>query len=406
MSFRDSLRRVRLSDGRELIGASFRGISFLVESVERSGGRRAVVHEFPLRDDPFVEDMGRKARSFRVEGYVLGDSYLADRDNLLDAIERNGVGQLQLPYYDLKRAFCTSYSVRETKTEGGMAIFSLEFAEAPNQVPVPTAAVDAPAQVAVKADEAVTATKAELEKKYNIIGLPSFALGSAEKALASATKALGAALAPIIRGKQELADLTGRLALITAQTSSLVRTPVKVLTAFGAAIAGLGDTIEAAPRDVMNALVESYGFIAGGEVLPATATRKREIANQTALVSALRRMLAIEAARFLALAEFVSIQDAIDVRDQVTDALDQQAGLADDVAYPAIVALRSEVMRAVPGGRVLASIVTHAQNAPIPSIVLAHRLYGSTSKAADIVSRNDVAHPGFCFGTLKVLSDD
>jgi prophage DNA circulation protein len=44
--------------------ASFRGVIFHVETGGKSSGRRTVTHEYPKRDDPYAEDMGRVARHF------------------------------------------------------------------------------------------------------------------------------------------------------------------------------------------------------------------------------------------------------------------------------------------------------------------------------------------------------
>ena len=42
--------------------ASFRGVEFKVDSHSISGGRRVEVHEYPLHDTLYAEDLGRKAR--------------------------------------------------------------------------------------------------------------------------------------------------------------------------------------------------------------------------------------------------------------------------------------------------------------------------------------------------------
>lgn len=39
--------------------ASFRGVAFKVDGDDLQIGRRTVVHEYPGRDTPSVEDMGR-----------------------------------------------------------------------------------------------------------------------------------------------------------------------------------------------------------------------------------------------------------------------------------------------------------------------------------------------------------
>lgn len=406
MTWREDLRRITIA-GKKLIGASFRGKPFFVESGERSGGRRVVVHEFPLRDDPFVEDLGRKARTFRVEGYVLGDDYLAQRDSLLAALEAvDRPGELVHPYYSRSiTAVCVSVSVRETRSEGGIAIFAIEFAEAPAQAPTPVIEVDSVSVVAASADTAIAATKAELVEKYNPSGLPSFALASAETALRSAADGLGAALAPAVGVTQELSAMTAQITLLTTTAASLVRQPTDILDAFRQAIVVLGGTAAAAPGAVLNALTDAYAVNLGPAVSLGTATREREAENQAALVGGLRRVLAIEAARLAPLVPYVSIEEATATRELVAGLLEEQGAGAGDTAYPALVDLRSQVLRAVPGSTVFASVITVTRRVAIPSLLLVYQLYGSVDHEADILARNSIRHPGFVAGELKVLSD-
>ena len=46
----------------DLRPASFRGVSFQVDVASLSAGRRVQVHEYPQRDQPWVEDLGRATR--------------------------------------------------------------------------------------------------------------------------------------------------------------------------------------------------------------------------------------------------------------------------------------------------------------------------------------------------------
>jgi prophage DNA circulation protein len=165
------------------------------------------------------------------------------------------------------------------------------------------------------------------------------------------------------------------------------------------------NTLAAAPRAVMDALVSTYSISLGTPVDATTATRARERANQDALTAALRRVLAIEAARLAPVVPYPSIDDATAARDRVAAILDEQAALAGDDAYPALVDLRSQVLRAVPGGTAFASIVPVTRRVATPSLLLAYQLYGSVDLEEDIIARNRVRHPGFIAGALKVLSD-
>jgi prophage DNA circulation protein len=403
MTWREDLRRVTI-DGKQLVGASFRGVPFLVETVEVSTGRRIVVHEFPLRNDPFVEDLGRRARRFRVDGYVIGDDYLAKKNALLTALEAEGPGELVIPYYDVRRAIGDTVGTRETRADGGMAMFALEFAETPSQAPVPTEEVDSASEVASSADAAVVATKAELAEQYDPAGMPAFALASAETALRNAAAGLGEKLAPVVSRTQEFATLTGQLALITARASSLVREPDDVIDEFRGAITGLVGAILDAPGAVLDALTDAYSVDLGPDAPTTTATRERERANQIALTGALRRVIAIEAARIAPLVPYASIEEATAARDLVAGLLEEQAAGAGDTAYPALVTLRSDVLRAVPGAAEFARVVTVTRRVAIPSLLLTYQIYGSVDREADVIARNGIRNPGFVVGDLKVLS--
>ena len=81
----------------ELTG-SFRGVAFHVERADTQGGRRWLVHEYPRRDRPYTEDMGRRAKEWRLTFFVAGDDYDRERDALIEALDAPGAATLVHPY--------------------------------------------------------------------------------------------------------------------------------------------------------------------------------------------------------------------------------------------------------------------------------------------------------------------
>lgn len=110
--------------------ASFRGVGFYVEVGSRTGGRRAVTHEFPHRDDPQTEDMGRRAKKFGLTAYVLGSSYTLDADALEEALNAAGAGLLVHPTMGEMRVLCEMMNRNERRELGGYAAFDCTFTEA------------------------------------------------------------------------------------------------------------------------------------------------------------------------------------------------------------------------------------------------------------------------------------
>jgi prophage DNA circulation protein len=107
--------------------------------------------------------------------------------------------------------------------------------------------------------------------------------------------------------------------------------------------------------------------------------------------------------------EFDSYDEAVAARDEITDLLDEQADEAADDTYPALMQLRADLVKAVPGeGADLPRLLAYTPPATVPSLVLAHRLYGDVTKELEVVARNKVRHPGFVTGgrELEVVSRD
>lgn len=114
----------------EWIPASYKGVEFFVENASRGSGRRGIEWEFPKRDDPYFEDLGRRARAWSVTGYVLGKDYKNQADSLTRALESKAPGTLQHPTMRTMRVVCVQFMRHERKMVGGYAEFEMQFAEA------------------------------------------------------------------------------------------------------------------------------------------------------------------------------------------------------------------------------------------------------------------------------------
>lgn len=113
--------------------AFFRGATFHVDVSNRAGGRRAVVHTYPKRNDPYTEDMGRAPRAFQITGYCIGPYYLVQRDALIMALEDDGPGTLQVPWPVAGQnieVVAGPYTMSESREKGGFCTFEMEFTEA------------------------------------------------------------------------------------------------------------------------------------------------------------------------------------------------------------------------------------------------------------------------------------
>src|SRR6516164_3657612 len=121
------------------IRATYNGAPFHCEANSRESGRRIVEHEFPKKDLPYAEDMGRHAREFTVRAYCIvyprddddlfRRDYRKPRDALIAALEQEGPGVLQLSTQLPQDVVVTRYRMTEEERFGGYCIFDITFLE-------------------------------------------------------------------------------------------------------------------------------------------------------------------------------------------------------------------------------------------------------------------------------------
>ncbi len=77
--------------------ASFRGVPFLVDGEDLSGGRRLAKHTYAGGEATKPEDMGKAVESFDVTGYLLGDDADLKAKAIQAACSVAGPGMLIMP---------------------------------------------------------------------------------------------------------------------------------------------------------------------------------------------------------------------------------------------------------------------------------------------------------------------
>lgn len=118
MSWRDELRP-----------ASWRGRRFDVWVTDSHFGRRVAVHEYPFRDEPWVEDLGRGIRRLTVIGYLVGDDVAAQQDDMVEAAEQEGAGELVHPTLGLRQVTLVDLATNARHDLGRVIELTFQFLE-------------------------------------------------------------------------------------------------------------------------------------------------------------------------------------------------------------------------------------------------------------------------------------
>lgn len=391
--------------------ASFRDVPFQVESDDLSAGRRVQIFEYPQRDKPFAEDLGRAAREINITGYVVGADYMAGRDALLAALEAPGPGTLVHPWYGSLQVVAKPARVTHSRDEGGMCRFSLVFIEA-GELQFPSATAAPGVKTALAAEKLQDAAVADFAKRFSVDGLPEFV----------ATDAI-AKVSGTLANVQRIAGRVGRILRdpvggILAEIEPLVRTPfylarqIMGLYSLGdgllKTVSGMfGDANAANQRAVAGAIASVSSFpVPVRPVLPVAPVRQQMIDNAAAVNALMRRALLVQAASMVAAMELPVYDDAAALRRDLARALDVESLNADDAMYRVLQDARTAVHQDVGerlDGAARLQFVTPAE--PMPALVLAYDLYEDVARDGEIAARNKIRHPGFVPAEpLKVLS--
>lgn len=384
--------------------AKFRATEFYVESSDFKTGRRGPVHEFPQKAIPWREDMGRKARVWTVEGYVLGEEYLTAKDALITELEKEGPGELVHPYYGTVRVAVGDVTVRETRADGGIARFSIEFLETTPEAPQPAVAINAVSKLTDAAAGATAAVGDDFLSRFN----PGTLMSSVSDALINASAAIKAVLPSLPFDAQTIAALRARVDAFADNVGTLIGAPADLLNELVDLFGDLAGATDSGVPVPPSALLQVYSFDPGVRPPATTDNRAQEQANFDAAHLLVQRLALIQAATLAPLQTFDSYEDAVSSREEITELLDEQAETAADDTFPVMLQLRADLTTAVPGeASDLPRLVPYTPPSQAPSLVLLHRLYGNLDLEADLLARNGVKHPGFIRGgvELEVLSD-
>lgn len=364
----------------QLQPSSFRGVEFLEETDEETGGRRVALHEFPFRDTAFPEDMGAVDGVFNITGFVIGADYIQQKDALLEALNKQGPGTLARRHSGHIKVQMGDVRVIQTNRKGGMATFTMTFYSAGKEV-LPTVSSNTQKIVATKSDAAVEVIQKQFVKSFKTQSLPAWVSEQAQSLvsdLESKLSPLGILNASINEYINLPSNLAGKVISLIASLSSV--TQFSTLFSFG-------DDLLTVPT--------------------TTPSRRQQASNQEAIISLVRSTALIESARQASSDSYDSAQQAIVTRNELADALDEQMQTADDESYIALQDVRvAHINDMTTRAANLKQISSYTPQATLPAVALAHRLYGDALKDSEIIVRNNVKHPGFVSGgePLEVLN--
>lgn len=390
----------------KLLPASFRGVPFKVLTADAEIGRRTEVHEYPKRDKPWVEDLGRATRGFEVEGFVLGDDYVEQAKRLMGALETEGSGSLVHPWLGTMTVTIKDPARLHFDEGLGQATISMSFVES-GELAFPSAGSATQAQSRLAADGLQTSAISDFAKKFSISGFQDFVAGEAKGLISSMVGTLSggtlSGLDAVGYASRAAGALQGIMGLVSGSSSNLGWSIASFL--------GITPYVNAVTQwsSLINSLVgasSSRSFSNPSTPIIYTPSRQQAYTNDVAIKSLTRQSLLVQAVGASSLMDVTTYDDAVAVRDNLISALDNEAMTASGPTYVALQDAKAAVWQDITTrAKDSARLTTITPTETSPALVLAYEYYGDATRADELSGRNRVVRPGFVPPEpLKVLT--
>ena len=390
--------------------ASFKGAKFHVEETGGQFGRRTVLHEYPFRDLPYGEDLGRAARRFDITAFfIASDEYQA----FIDVCESEGAGTLIHPFFG--KAYVqleNSADVRYPRAEGGRYSVQLTFIEA-GENNEPDATEDAGGLLDSAVDDALEMVGSDFSDKW-LADVTDW-LDVAEGRLNQAYDYIEGYLSAAELAKSQLSRLT---------LGSFLSRPLDLFYRVRGLIRSAAATVRpfSIHNDVGYTIASQHAFRDTYQKNTLLGTLRGEVKTADwsiptvgvalqsmppSFADMVRRTAVLEQVRLLAFEDYDSRSDLIAARARALAELDKEIFSASPGIFRALEAVRTQAVASVeariPTLRQMRVLETKTT---MPALVLAWQVNGSIEAYDDIVARNKVRHP--CFvnpGKVEVMLD-
>jgi prophage DNA circulation protein len=374
--------------------ASWRGIPFYVDEAAGEVGRRYQHHEYPQRDQPWAEDLGRSRRTWAINGYVLGAGYMGLRDRLISACEQRGPGKLVHPYVGELHVVCERFRYREWVEQGGICKFEMGFAE-PGTRGAPSARRAAGAAVRGAAQGLATAAiSAFAGFSFHVAGFPDFVAESAARDLGHLAAMLEGLRGPTLQAPEPLTLETRRRLLALAALDPQAVPPEAIAAAVLDAVAAFAGNVT--PATALDGLEVLTQVTFPAPAATGTPARAQEAENAICLAALTHQAAAAALPVPVSTIPLAVYSDLVDVRTRVVALCDRLEEQATDAVYEALAAVRAEAITELAvRGATLQPLRRYETAFPRPSLTLAQRLYQDASRAEELVARTGAVHPGF-----------
>lgn len=381
---------------------SYRGVPFWFEQDGREGGRRLAVHEFPLAEEPLVEDLGKRAARHRLTAYVNSQFQAAA---LWNACTAPGLGILVSPTHGFVSARCEQVNAGQELDKLGRIAFQIVFVVDGLSLDA-FSLVDAASSLLGLVDGVFNLLPGSVLQALDLVSRIPLIEDLATVALREALTTVRGAVMSVALSATVARDVVASIDTAWTLARSPMSTTPRAVRAMTGALRSIVVTTDA---DIALTVGTTLSPVPDRGAQPLGRTRKSARAFTTAVDLGLATAATAVVVRQTALIDWASRDEALLARERIRTAVDAiaepvGASLGEGV-YTAMIRLRSEAIEILTERlTTLKPVVAIDTGVSLPSTRIAYELYGRAGPGREIVRRNAAATPALMPTRLEVLN--
>lgn len=386
--------------------ASFRKVKFIWADESTEGGnnlnddgRPKLVKEQNSKKKKSSFVVSDKKKRFTLEGFVKGINYHLDRDALINALEKDGPGELVHPLYGSVRVVVESWTKREGLSNGlGIATFSMTFCES-GKVFLPKNKDDSQEKLKANASNARAIAEGDFAKDFSVKGKPQFVKDSAIDTFSKIQKKTLESISQIKSQSASVADSVFTLRKNIASAKDFVEEPIGL----AANLRGSYDLMRGVslnPKDLFSAYKKNKDYQKDLKaVVPSTTSRIVEKKNQDSFVTFTNTLTATHKSELIIEAmqseQFESKDELIQERNNLIKEIEEiLETTTNDELFMVMNAIKVSIVKLVPGESFAPQNVKRINvSNPTNTLALAFDIFQDEEKEKEILSKNKIINP-------------
>lgn len=372
---------------------SFRGIEFFIIDDSAPIGPRAQITEMPYRAKAHGETFGSKARVFNISAFVLGPNYQFERTQLIDAINKDGPGELFHPEYGRINCIVTNAEVSHDSRALDRVNFTLEFTEVENRIGAFT--IDTQNFTLSKVITAKSITIAKFEQEF-VPSINSLTRKAATDNFNRMFEVLETSKTALLGFLEPIKSANAKMSVFNSKVQKLFSKPLDLAKIVTDELAALANNISS-PFEAIKILGAIANYRLPRLRMFGSNNAKARAQNAKAINSLFAANALLEIGNQTTFCDFDSREDAmkfgIEIADYFDAFLDGDLEV-DENTYLAVLDVKHAIAADIQkrgADLVPLKLVTVSQTEPL--LCLCHRLYGTSNFDPNFEDLNDRTQP-------------